>query len=106
MDILEKKEHYIILFDFYENLLTLKQREYFKDYYFTDMSLAEIANEKGISRNAVFDQLKKIYVLLDEYEEKLSLFKKYEQRENVYEELETINDEKIRSLIEKLKNIE
>lgn len=106
MDILEKKEHYIILFDFYENLLTLKQREYFKDYYFTDMSLAEIANEKGISRNAVFDQLKKIYVLLDEYEEKLSLFKKYEQRENVYEELEKINDEKIRSLIEKLKNIE
>lgn len=106
MDILEKKEHYIILFDFYENLLTLKQREYFKDYYFADMSLAEIANERGISRNAVFDQLKKIYVLLDEYEEKLSLFKKYEQRENVYEELETINDEKIRSLIEKLKNIE
>lgn len=106
MDILEKKEHYIILFDFYENLFTSKQREYFKDYYFSDMSLAEIANERGISRNAVFDQLKKIYALLDDYEEKLSLYKKYIDREKIYEELEKNSDEKIQKLIEKLKNIE
>ena len=33
MDILEKKQHYIVLFDCYENLLTDKQRQYFKDYY-------------------------------------------------------------------------
>lgn len=106
MDILEKKQHYIILFDFYENLFTLKQREYFKDYYFADMSLAEIASERGISRNAVFDQLKKIYASLDEYEEKLSLYKKYEDRQKLYDELDNFNDEKINKIVEKLKNIE
>lgn len=106
MDILEKKQHYILLFDCYESLLTEKQKEYFKDYYFSDLSLAEIANERGISRNAVFDQLKKTYTLLEEYEKKLSLYKKYELRQAIYEKLIEIDDEKINELTEKLKKIE
>ena len=79
MDILEKKQHYIVLFDCYENLLTDKQRQYFKDYYFEDMSLSEISQEYGVSRNAVFDQLNKIYNSLEQYEEKLGLFEKYKK---------------------------
>ena len=55
MDILAKKEYYINLFDFYGDLLTEKQRQYFKDYYFDDASLAEIATVYGVSRNAIFD---------------------------------------------------
>ena len=61
MDILDKKNKYNQLFDFYGCLLTEKQQEYFTSYYFDDMSLAEIADEHNISRNAVHDQLKKIY---------------------------------------------
>lgn len=106
MDILEKKQHYILLFDCYESLLTEKQRDYFKDYYFSDMSLSEIANERNISRNAVFDQLKKTYALLEDYEKNLSLYKKYEMRQEVYEELLKIDDVKVHELTEKLKKIE
>ena len=86
MDILAKKEYYINLFDFYGDLLTEKQRQYFKDYYFDDASLAEIATVYGVSRNAIFDQLQKIYRILEEYESKLGLYKKFQQYTAIYEE--------------------
>ena len=44
MDILEKKNKYNHLYDYYGSLLTSKQQEYFTSYYFDDMSLAEIAD--------------------------------------------------------------
>lgn len=106
MDILEKKQHYIVLFDCYENLLTDKQRQYFKDYYFEDMSLSEISQEYGVSRNAVFDQLNKIYNSLEQYEDKLGLFDKYEKRQNLYNELYKLNNKDVNDILEKLKNIE
>ena len=61
MDILEKKNKYNQLFDYYGCLLTQKQQEYFINYYFEDLSLSEIANMFNVSRNAVHDQLNKIY---------------------------------------------
>ncbi|MDD3172035.1 MAG: sigma factor-like helix-turn-helix DNA-binding protein [Bacilli bacterium] len=106
MDILEKKQHYIILFDFYGDLLTEKQRQYFKDYYFEDASLAEIANTYGISRNAIFDQLNKTYTILEDYENKLGLYKKYRERNDLYENYETKNNKEMNELINKLRNIE
>ena len=89
MDILEKKEHYSILFDFYENLFTNKQREYFKEYYFYDNSLSEIAKNYGISRAAVYDILNKMHDALDEYEEKLQLFNKFQKRQELLEKIES-----------------
>lgn len=106
MDILTKKEHYINLFDFYGDLLTEKQQQYFKDYYFVDASLAEIAASYGISRNAVFDQLQKIYMILEEYEIKLGLYKKFEQFNALYEEYKDSNNPEVITLIKKMKNIE
>ena len=106
MDILEKKEHYILLFDFYGNLLTDKKQEYFKDYYFDDLTLAEIAENHNVSRNAVFDQLNKIYENLDEYESKLHLLEKYQKINLIYEEAEKLNNSEINKLIQKLKEIE
>ena len=47
MDLLEKKEYYINLFDFYESLFTEKQRRCFREYYFQDLSLGEIAEAYG-----------------------------------------------------------
>ena len=41
MNLLEKNQHYIILYDFYGNLLTEKQQTYFKCYYFEDLSLGQ-----------------------------------------------------------------
>lgn len=74
MDLI-KRDYHISLFDTYKELLTDKQQEYFILYYYEDYTLKEIAENKNISRNAVFDQLKKVVKILEEYEEKLSLYK-------------------------------
>ena len=74
---LEKKEYYNNLFDFYESLFTDKQIEYFKDYYFYDLSLSEIADNHGVSRAAIHDTISKMHNALDNYEESLGLYKKY-----------------------------
>lgn len=105
-DLLSKKEHIIGLYDVYKELLTDKQRDYFESYYFEDMSLSEISQEYGVSRNAVFDQLNKIYNSLEQYEEKLGLFEKYEKRQNLYNELQNLNNKDVNDILEKLKNIE
>ncbi len=75
MDLI-KREYYIELFDTYKELLTKKQQEYFILYYFEDLSLKEIAENKNVSRNAVFDQIKKAINNLEEYEEKLKVLEK------------------------------
>ena len=106
MDLLDKKQHYILLFDFYENLLTEKQQIYFKDYYFEDLSLAEIANGHNVSTNAVFDSIKKVYLLLEDYENKLGLYKKFLQKNQIFEEYINFENEDVKNLIKKLKNLE
>lgn len=75
MDI-EKREYVIRLYDLYSNLLTEKQRGYFEDYYFSDLSISEIALNYEISRNGVFDQLKRVCNILEDYENKLKLNEK------------------------------
>lgn len=80
MDNLEKNEQLNQLFNLYKNLLTDKQIAYFEAYYVNDYSLAEIASYYEVSRNAVFDQLKKTTQHLEDYEEKLNLYKNKKQR--------------------------
>ncbi len=106
MDLLGKKEFYNNLFDQYSELLTLKQQEYFKSYYFDDLSLAEIAEIHNVSRSAIFDQLKKIYTLLEQYEEKLGLVDKEKKRNEIYDGYLNSDNPEILELIEKLKNVE
>lgn len=64
---------YVQLFDAYGELLTEHQREICELYYMCDLSLAEIAEQKGVSRQSVSDTLAKSRALLEEYEEKLHL---------------------------------
>lgn len=106
MELLEKHEYYINLFDFYEVILTDKQRLYFKEYYFNDLSLSEIANNYSISRSAVYDQINKVHQLLDKYEENLKLYYKYTKRLEILNEYSNLENDKIKELIEKLKGIE
>jgi RNA polymerase sigma factor (sigma-70 family) len=68
-NLLEKKTYYQMLFNFYGNLLTEKQKELFIAYYENDFSLHEIAEEFGISRNAVHDALKNAVKNLEHFEE-------------------------------------
>ena len=106
MDILEKKNKYNHLYDYYGCLLTEKQQEYFTSYYFDDMSLAEIADIYNISRNAVHDQLKKIYNLLDYYEENLQLSLKEQKYNEILNLYENNKNKEVQELINKLRSME
>ena len=106
MDILEKKNKYNHLYDYYGCLLTEKQQEYFTSYYFDDMSLAEIADIYNISRNAVHDQLKKIYNLLDYYEENLQLSLKEQKYNEILNQYENNKNKDVQELINKLRSME
>lgn len=66
-----KESRYLQLFDCYGALLTERQREICEQYFLYDLSLTEIAEEKGVSKQSVSDTLATSRNLLDEYEEKL-----------------------------------
>ena len=65
-----------LLYDFYGNMLTEKQQECFELYYSEDLSLAEIAEHTGITRQGVRDSIKHAEAALLEMEEKLGLLEK------------------------------
>ena len=107
MDALEKSIVLNRLYDQYQELLTDKQRLYFEQYYFEDFSITEISENMNVSRNAVHDQLKKVNIKLQEYEQKLQLSNKSQMRENIYNQIESCtNINEIQNMIQKLKEIE
>ena len=79
----DKREELITLYDAYHMLLTDKQKAYFEEYYFDDLSFSEIATNHNISRNGVFDQIKRVAAILGDYEEKLGLVKKIKNIEEL-----------------------
>ncbi|MDI9475954.1 MAG: YlxM family DNA-binding protein [Natronincolaceae bacterium] len=72
---LKKTVKISVLYDFYNQLLTEKQRDIVDLYYNQDLSLGEIAEELDVSRQAVYDMLKRTERILYQYEEKLNLIK-------------------------------
>lgn len=77
---LEKTTRINYLYDFYQSLLTEKQKSYMSLYYLDDYSLGEIAEEYEVSRQAVYDNIKRTEAMLEEYEAKLLLFQKFQER--------------------------
>jgi predicted DNA-binding protein YlxM (UPF0122 family) len=104
MSDLEKKNYYNILFGYYGNLLTEKQQNLFEEYYGEDYSLAEIASVYNISRNAVHDTIKKVLNSLDDFEEKLGLYKKDQKLNELFKEYENKTD--CLELIKKIQEME
>ena len=76
-----------LVLDFYGPLLTDKQRMSLQLHHEDDMSLGEIAEELGVSRQAVHDNLQRARHILNDYESKLHLVAQYEAREQVINEL-------------------
>lgn len=87
---LEKTTRMNYLYDFYQSLLTPKQRSYMALYYLEDFSLGEIAEENNVSRQAVYDNIKRTEAMLEEYEEKLSLFVKFQERSKLIKEIREV----------------
>ncbi|MCI8955724.1 MAG: YlxM family DNA-binding protein [Eubacterium sp.] len=66
-----------LLYDFYGELLTEHQKEVYEDFMLNDLSLGEIAQERGISRQGVHDLIKRCDKILNTYEDKLHLIEKF-----------------------------
>ena len=85
---LAKTTHMNALLDFYSELLTEKQKTMLTYYYYDDFSLGEIATEFGISRQAVYDNIKRSQQALESYERKLGLLARHERILKITAELE------------------
>ena len=75
--------YYVELFDYYGELFTDKQKEYFVDYCFNNLTLQEIADNNKVSRNAVHKNIKELKEKLDYYESKLHLYSNRKKIEDV-----------------------
>ena len=85
-----------ILFDYYEKLLEDKDRDCFKSYYFDNLSLAEISENYGISRNAIHKRIKKVEDELLFYEGVIGLYDKEKKILNL------ISDDVLKEKIKKI----
>ena len=90
---------YTYLFDYYGDLFTDKQKEYFTDYYFSNLTLQEIAENNNISRNAVHKILKDMLKKLDYYEEILNLYDNKKKIELLIKDIDEEKKKKIEELI-------
>jgi predicted DNA-binding protein YlxM (UPF0122 family) len=110
---LEKTNRINLLFDFYQSLLTDKQRTYMKHYFHDDYSLGEIAAEFEISRQAIYEHIKRAENVLEDYEQKLRLLALHEQRaktlgqlKDTVAQLSAVQRGMLEPLIQQLKDLE
>ena len=86
-----------MLFDFYGELLTDKQREYFDLHYNEDLSLSEIAADEGISRQGVWDIIRRAEESMRRFEAKTGLVARFARERQILDGLEN----KIETLIDR-----
>lgn len=80
-----------MLFDFYGELLTEHQRAVYADALYNDMSLGEIAEEQGISRQGVHDLIKRCDKILLDYENKLHLVERFTKEKETVKEIQELS---------------
>lgn len=105
---IEKTNRMNTLFEFYATLLTDKQMNYIELYYADNYSLAEIAEEFNVSRQAVYDNIKRTEKVLEGYEEKLHLFSNYVVRNQLIDELltEYASDQHLATILREIQKID
>ena len=89
----EEKLQQAYLYDFYGELLNEHQRRIYEDFVFNDLSLGEIANEEGISRQGVHDMIKRCTKSLEGYEEKLHLIAKFQSAKQKVAQIDALAKE-------------
>lgn len=108
---METKLEQAYLYDFYGELLNVRQRKIYEDFYLNDLSLAEIAEDEGISRQGVHDLARRSVKALEGYESKLHLVEKFlyikdkvGAIQNLVSSYNEENQETIREEIKKISN--
>ena len=96
---MDSRIYLINLYDYYCDLLTEKQRNYFEEYYFNNLTLSEISENYSISRSTISKQLKEVISKLELYEDKLNLYEKGIKIKELISNLDTKLQEKIKELI-------
>lgn len=96
---MDNRIYLINLYDYYSDLLTDKQKEYFEYYYFENQSLSEISENIKVSRNAIHNSLKETVNKLELYESKLELYKKAQKIKEIIKTLDKDTQEQIKELI-------
>ena len=98
-----------LLYDFYGELLTKHQKKIYEDFVCNDLSLSEIAEEQGISRQGVHDLIKRSKKILEEYEQKLHLIEKFiatkEKVEEINQLLTDYDPNQKKEIIDKIKDL-
>lgn len=104
--ILEDNLKYSLLCEVYSELLTQKQKKLLKDFLDNNLSISELAVEYNSTRQAVNDLLKRTFKVLEGYEEKLGLLKKFERvKSTINEAIVLLNKDKKEQVEEKLFSI-
>ena len=100
---MEKFVERTLLYDFYGELLTEHQRQVYGALVMNDMSLSEIAEEYNVSRQGVHDLIKRCDKILNNYEDKLCLIRRFKSvREKVCEIESITDDERVRGLVDQI----
>lgn len=109
---IEKNYRINSLFEFYQPLLTKKQNDYLGLYYGDDYSLGEIAENFNVSRQAVYDNIKRTEAILEDYETKLHLYAEFQARNKQADEIQQYvrnhypADAKLNELVSHLESLE
>lgn len=90
---MEKNVRMAILFDYYGDMLTEKQKEYFDLYYNENLSLAEIAENDGISRQGVRDIIVRAEAILVDFENKLGMVRREERFSKALGDISALTEE-------------
>ncbi len=96
---MEKDFRYVELFELYQGLLTERQRQTFSSHYCYDLSLAEIAEPDGNTRQSVYAVVKNVKAKLDEYEREIGLYKKNQKLIELANEV-GLNEELAQKILE------
>lgn len=96
---MDKKIYLNNLYDYYADLFTDKQKEYYEAYYHQDLSLSEIAENNDVSRNAIHGQVKIVEEKLEFYENVLGLYKKSLKLKEILKDIDPKIKERIEEII-------
>ncbi|MGE5405470.1 MAG: YlxM family DNA-binding protein [Candidatus Saccharibacteria bacterium] len=109
---LEKFERLIMLYDFYGPLLTERQQQAIILHYENDLSLAEVAEEMGITRQGVFDLIKRAEKVLEAYEDRLGLVVRFADEQlrikeavDLLRQIDTKDSEEVQKAIDILEKV-